>query len=396
MCSDFVIQVHNLTKTFKLYQRCRDRLMELAGAGERHRDFTALKEIDFSLRKGETLGIIGENGSGKSTLLKLIAGILMQDHGEIKRQGRIPGLLDLGTGFNHLLSGRNNIYLNGMYLDLKKDELAKREQAIIKFSELGHFIDEPLKSYSSGMLMRLGFSIAIHADPQCFIIDEALSVGDVRFQQKCFDRLNQFRATGGSILFVSHDLNAVKRLSSRVLLLNKGVIQFIGDPEIAVNQYNELLAAKGNSGTSTRNGYGNGDITFTSIHLEDRDGNPAKAFMVGQSMRIIFKWKCCKPTPNVTFGALIRDRFGQDIFGTNGNLLNVVKDIDSDGEGVFTIKALDISPGVYSINMAAHTGDTHLDNCFHWLDNAADFEVLENPDDRFWGLAKLKATLSLK
>lgn len=395
MYSESVISIKNLEKTFKIFQRTRDRITEALGGKKKHRNFTALRNISFDLKKGETIGIIGENGSGKSTLLKLIAGILLPDKGQISRHGRITGLLELGTGFNQQLSGRKNIYLNGAYLDLKRSELAEKENAIIEFSELEQFIDAPLRTYSSGMMMRLGFAIAIHADPRCFIIDEALSVGDIRFQQKCFDRLNEFREKEGSILFVSHDLNAIKRLSNRVLLLDNGEINYLGDPETAVNIYNELLAAKGHSGARAH-GYGNGDIIFTSIQLKDAQDRVATVFTSGQPMKITFKWKCHKPAREVTFGALIRDRYGQDIFGTNGNLLKHVKDVDNDGEGTFTIENLNIGPGIYSINMAAHTGPTHLQNCFHWLDNAADFEVLEDPDYRFCGIAKLNATLNLK
>lgn len=396
MSSKPVIEVQNLTKTFKLFKRSRDRIAEIFSRQKLHRDFTALENITFSLGRGETLGIIGENGSGKSTLLKLIAGILEPDAGRISRTGRITGLLELGTGFNQQLSGRKNIYLNGAYLDLTKKELVDREKAIVDFAELGKFIDDPLKTYSSGMMMRLGFAIAIHADPQCFIIDEALSVGDVRFQQKCFERLGKFSDSGGSILFVSHDLNAVKRLCNKVAVLEQGKINFLGNPEDAVNQFNELLAAKGQSGSLTATGYGNGDISFTSVQLMDKNGAQAKVFVSGQPLTILFKWQCRKPAQQVTFGALIRDRYGQDIFGTNGSLLNVVKDISRNGEGIFMIPALNIGPGYYSLNLAAHTGDTHLQNCFHWWDNAAEFEVLEDPDYRFCGVAKLGATLELK
>ncbi|MBD5641922.1 MAG: ABC transporter ATP-binding protein [Desulfovibrio sp.] len=395
MCSKPALQVQGLAKTFKLFQRSRDRIAEILCRAKKHRVFTALDNISFFLAKGETLGIIGENGSGKSTLLKLIAGILEPDAGTITRNGRIAGLLELGTGFNQQLSGRKNIYLNGVYLDLTKKELTEREQAIIDFAELDKFIDAPLKTYSSGMMMRLGFAIAVHADPQCFIIDEALSVGDVRFQQKCFERLEMFRKSGGSILFVSHDLNAVKRICDRAMLLDQGKIRFLGDPEEAANGFYELLAAKGASGATTATGYGNGDISFTSVRLLSENGKPARAFNSGSPMTVAFKWACHRPARQVTFGITIRDRFGQDIFGINGYRLKSVKDIHANGAGCFRIDALNLGPGAYSINLAAHTGDTHLQNCFHWWDSAAEFEVLEDPDYSFCGVAKLSVTLSL-
>lgn len=396
MSSDPVIRVAELCKKFRLYRRARDRIFELFGGHSRHRDFTALTNITFALRPGEALGIIGENGSGKSTLLKLIAGILLPDSGVIARNGKITGLLELGTGFNPELSGRRNIYLNGVYLSLSPQQLAEREKKIVDFAELGEFIDEPLKNYSSGMTMRLGFAIAIHADPHCFIIDEALSVGDAGFQQKCYDRLREFRQSGGSILFVSHDLAAVKLLCDRVMLLQRGQIRYLGDPEEAVNQYNELMAARGDSGAATSQGYGNGDIYFTSARLLNSSGRAARVFISGESMSVVFAWQCRRQTPDVTFGVMLRDRFGQDIFGTNGALLNKVADITGPGAGRFDFPALNLGKGQYSVNLAAHTGATHLEKCFHWWDNAANFEVLEDIHYRFSGVARLRAELELR
>lgn len=394
MSSEPIVRVCGLVKTFRLFRRTRDRLAELFGA-RRHTDFTALDKISFELGSGEALGIIGENGSGKSTLLKLISGVMLPDSGSISSSGKITGLLELGTGFNPELSGRRNIYMNGVYLDLNRRQLAEREQAIVDFAELGDFIDEPLKNYSSGMVMRLGFAIAIHADPDCFIIDEALSVGDVRFQQKCYAKLREFRSRGGSLLFVSHDLGAVKILCDRVLVLDHGKARFIGAPEEAVNQYNEILAAGGKSGDLTPTGYGNGDITFSDCRVLNKSGSPAVKFISGEPMRIEFDWLCQRPRPQVTFGAMIRDRFGQDVFGTNGALLNTLADITAPGKGVFTISALNLGKGMYSVNLAAHTGTTHLDNCYHWWDNAAQFEVLEDPDYIFSGVCRLEMQLKL-
>lgn len=388
-----VIHAEHLTKTFKLFRRSRDRLLELFTSGQRHRDFTALDNISFDLMPGEAIGIIGENGSGKSTLLKLIAGILLPDGGWIKRTGKITGLLELGTGFNPELSGRANIYLNGVYLGLSRQQLMELEKEIVEFAELDEFIDEPLKNYSSGMAMRLGFAIAIHANPRCFIIDEALSVGDARFQQKCYEKLRQFRASGGSILFVSHDLNAVKLLCNRAMLLAHGHMNFLGDPEEAVNRFNEILAAHGESGNKTSEGYGNAEICFTSARVLDGNGQPAVAIVSGKPMTVQFTWDCNEPVDEVTFGIMLRDGFGQDIFGTNGALLHRQINISEPGKGKFEFDRLNIAKGSYSINLSAHTGLTHLEKCFHWWDNAASFEVIENPDNRFGGLVNLDTRL---
>lgn len=396
MPSDAIIRVRRLRKDFRLYARTRDRILELFLRRQRHTNFVALQDIDLELSSGETVGIIGENGSGKSTLLKLVAGILLPSAGSIERNGKITGLLELGTGFNPELSGRRNIYLNGVYLNMSKEQMRRRERQIVEFAELGEFIDQPLKNYSSGMAMRLGFAIAIHADPQCFIIDEALSVGDARFQQKCFARLARFRQNGGSILFVSHDLNAIRLICDRTLLLDHGRPLFLGNPEEAVNRFNKILADKGESGQATQTGYGNGDVYFQSAWVEDAQGEPATAFISGQAMRVCFKWGCRKRAQQVTFGLTIRDRFGQDIFGTNGALLNVLADINQPGEGYFYFPALDLGKGEYTISLAAHTGTTHLQNCYHWWDNAAVFEVREDINYRFGGIARLQTRLVLR
>ncbi len=395
MPSEPVISVQGLRKSFKLFPRARDRLLELFSSSPRHRDFLALDDISFTLAPGKALGIIGENGSGKSTLLKLISGILVPDSGVIRANGRVTGLLELGTGFNPELSGRRNIYLNGVFLNLGKAELRQKEQAIIDFAELDQFIDEPLKNYSSGMVMRLGFAVAIHANPQCFIIDEALSVGDTRFQQKCFASMGKFRQNGGSILFVSHDLNAVRLFCDVVMVLDKGKMRFLGNPEAGVNMFNELMAEKGKSGHATGSGYGNGKVRFTSVSVEDQKGAPVQALASGSPCRIHFAWDAVEPVEKVTFGFMLRDRFGQDIFGTNGALLHTLANVNGKGEGCFVIDALNIGKGAYTVNMAAHTGATHLENCFHWWDSAAAFEVLEDVNYRFSGAARLSARLLL-
>lgn len=395
MSSEPLLQIENLSKRFKLFPRARDRFKELFTRKPRHRDFIALDDISFSVGKGKILGIIGENGSGKSTLLKLVAGILLPDAGKVKKNGKVTGLLELGTGFNPELSGRKNIFLNGLYLGMNHKTLAGREQAIIDFSELDLFIDEPLKNYSSGMAMRLAFAIAIHANPQCFIIDEALSVGDVRFQQKCFDRIRRFRGAGGSILFVSHDMNAIKLLCDEAMLLDHGHMRYMGEPDETVNMYNEIIAAKGNSGDNTGMGYGNRDVRFTGAYVEDADGEPRRIITAGSPLSVRFGWKCARPVENLTFGITIRDRFGQDVFGTNGAYLHKLANIRKDGEGFFRFPAMNIGQGVYTVNLAAHTGKTHLENCFHWWDNAAMFEVIHDKDNYFGGHTKLDVRLEL-
>ncbi|MBQ9453206.1 MAG: ABC transporter ATP-binding protein [Desulfovibrio sp.] len=394
MNAEPVITIEGVSKRFKRFRRRRDRFLELIRHRQLHTDFIALEPLSLTVRKGTILGIIGENGSGKSTLLKLMSGILLPDSGSICRFGKVTGLLELGTGFNMELSGRKNIYFNGTYLGMSRQQLAEREDAIITFAELEDCIDAPLKSYSSGMVMRLAFAIAIHADPDCFLIDEALSVGDVRFQQKCFARIRAFRQAGGSIVFVSHDMNAVKLLCDQAMLLHKGELRYLGSPDEAVNLYNEAIAPADSKG-HTISGYGNGAVSFTAVETLDSIGNPVTVLTSGQSMDIRFRYTCRAPTNDVTFGITIRDRFGQDVFGSNGALLGVVADIREEGWGCFHFPAMNIAPGLYTVNLAAHTGTTHLENCFHWWDKATAFEVVQDPDYYFGGHTRLDVTLEL-
>ena len=393
-----MIVVRNLHKAFKLYQRPGDRLREVLTRRTLHRDFTALQDVSFRLEPGHTLGIIGENGSGKSTLLKLVAGVLLPDSGEILCDGKITGLLELGTGFNPELSGEENIILNGMYLRLSREQLAARRDAIVAFSELGAFIKEPLKNYSSGMVMRLAFSIAMHADPDAFIIDEALSVGDAHFQQKCFSHLKKFRKDGGSIMFVSHDMNAVKLLCDEAIVLEHGRVRYMGDPDEAVNLYNRITAGKADAADradTEHGGYGNAAVLLESARVLDANGQPLRAVESGRAVVVEFVYACRLDVPDLSFGMMIRDRFGQDVFGVNGAMLGSLA-TGRAGErktGRFYIKALNIGPGVYPLTLAAHTGETHLDTCFHWLDNTADFEVTQNPDDLFSGHTRLETRL---
>lgn len=392
MSSRPALRVANLGKTFRLYPRIRDRLLEFVTRRCRHRVFTAFSDISFALAPGEAVGIIGENGAGKSTLLKTIAGILEPDSGSVEAAGSILGLLELGTGFNMQLSGRRNIYLNGIYMRMNEARLRQLEDSIIAFTGLGQFMDDPLKTWSSGMIMRLGFAIAIHARPACFIIDEALSVGDVSFQQKCFAAMREYREQGGSVLFVSHDLNAIRLFCDRAMLLSHGQMLWLGDPETAVNRFYELMGAK-TLASETTDGYGNGLVRFTHAFLENEHGQRQEAFVSGDAVRVRFFWTSSEPVREVTFGFTIRDRFGQDIFGTNGALLGQPMDVNGPGSAIFRIQALNIAPGEYTISLAAHSGLTHLDNCYHWWDGAIAFGVMEDLNYRFAGMTRLETTL---
>lgn len=239
--SDMAIQVKNLTKIYKLYQKPSDRLKETLGFHVDAKEHYALKGVDLEVKKGETVGIIGTNGSGKSTILKMITGVLNPTGGEISVEGRISALLELGAGFNMEYTGIENVYLNGTMLGFTKEEIDNRLQNILDFADIGEFVHQPVKSYSSGMFVRLAFAVAINIDPEILIVDEALSVGDVFFQAKCYRKFEEFKKEGRTILFVSHDLGSITKYCDRAVLLNKGTKIFEGTPKEAVDIYKKVL-----------------------------------------------------------------------------------------------------------------------------------------------------------
>ncbi|MBV5267026.1 MAG: ABC transporter ATP-binding protein [Burkholderiaceae bacterium] len=253
MSSEIAIKVNNLSKCYQIYQLPHDRLKQFVlphlqcwlkkPRKTYFKEFWALKNISFEIKRGETVGIIGRNGSGKSTLLQLICGTLHPTLGNIQTSGRIAALLELGSGFNPEFSGRENVYMNGAILGLTVDEIDQRFNDIAAFAEIGDFIEQPVKTYSSGMMMRLAFAVAINVDPQILIVDEALSVGDELFQRKCFSRIETIRKKGATILFVSHSGGTVVDLCDRAILLDAGELLVIGKPKQIVGRYQRLLYA---------------------------------------------------------------------------------------------------------------------------------------------------------
>ena len=242
--SEFAIQVKHLDKMYKLYNKPSDRLRETLGFKVPVREHYALRDVNFQVERGETVGIIGTNGSGKSTILKIITGVLNPTAGEVKVDGRISALLELGAGFNMEYTGIENVYLNGTMMGFSKEEVDARLQDILDFADIGDFVYQPVKSYSSGMFVRLAFAVAINIDPEILIVDEALSVGDVFFQAKCYRTFEEFKKMGKTILFVSHDLSSISRYCDRVILLNKGVKLEEGSPKQMVDMYKQLLVGQ--------------------------------------------------------------------------------------------------------------------------------------------------------
>ena len=242
---DSVIRVSHVKKVYKMYNDPKDRFKEALGIGGKKKNYFqkyyALDDVSFEVGKGEIVGIVGRNGSGKSTILKILTGVLNQTEGEIEVNGKVAALLELGAGFNQEYTGRKNIYLNATMMHISKEEIEKRIPDILKFADIGDFIDQPVKTYSSGMFVRLAFAVAINVDPDILIVDEALAVGDVRFQLKCMDKFSDFIEKGKTILFVTHDVNAIKRFCNRAIWLNQGKLVMDGNTDYVTDHYMDFV-----------------------------------------------------------------------------------------------------------------------------------------------------------
>ena len=244
---DIVISVENLTKVYKLYNNPKDRLKEALSLTRKkyHQDFHALNDITFKIKKGETIGVIGKNGSGKSTLLKILTGVLSPSQGNVFVTGKIAALLELGAGFNPEYTGMENIYLQGTILGFSREQMEKKVSLILEFAEIGEYIYQPVRTYSSGMFARLAFAVAINVEPEILIVDEALAVGDVRFQAKCFKKFEELKEQGITILFVTHDVFSVRNMCDRAIWINQGILLLEGDTSLVTAKYMEYMNSEG-------------------------------------------------------------------------------------------------------------------------------------------------------
>ena len=394
-----MISVNALSKRFKLYHSPADRLKEIVLRRSFHESKSALEDISFTVASGRTLGVIGQNGAGKSTLLKLLNGVLLPDTGTLEVSGRIAGLLELGTGFNLELTGLSNVYMNGMLLGMERSEIDAKLPSILEFSELASVISHPLKTYSSGMTMRLAFSIAMYAEPECFLIDEALSVGDAHFQQKCIKRIKRHKEQGGTIIFVSHDMNAVKVLCDEVVLLDRGKVVMSGSPEDAVNHYNYMISMLNDDGDPViRNATADHSFGVFSARLREVTicglSSGTDVLSTGSRAEIQVMVEAAELIRDINVGILIRNTFGQDIYGTatwkHGEKVNM-----GSGESWLFSFALDMNLGIgkYTISVALSSGDNHLESCLEWRDHAAAFEVIAGERDEFVGMCRLEPNI---
>ena len=404
-----MVRIRNLSKRYRLYDSSRQRLAEWVTGRPRHRDFWALRHINLEVPRGVALGVIGPNGAGKSTLLKILSGVTYPTEGTLETEGRVTALLELGTGFHPEFTGRQNIFLNGRLLGFSDQEIQARVGETIAFSELGDFIDQPVRTYSSGMYMRLGFSTMASLNPDVLVIDEIFAVGDAHFQQKCVRRVREFKEQGCTILFVSHDPGAVKNLCDRAILLNHGEIVESGQPDEVLDYYNALLArdhgaatsmriARQSSGMGPRQRAGTFEAVVTSLDILDAENQPVRAVVAGDPVTLKMRVSFLADIENPTVGMLIRDNLGSDMFGTNTHNLHLVTGSFSVGDELDLDWSFDVNlgPGQYTITVAVHTEDVHLYHCFDWADCMTSFQVLPRTDYHFIGKAHLPSRLSLR
>ena len=406
--SDVAVELSNVSKMYRVYRSSLDRLKDWISLGrkKRYKEFWALKDINLEVEKGTMLGIVGQNGAGKSTLLSIISGITAPTTGSVEVNGRVSALLELGIGFHPELTGRKNVLLNGRMLGLSREELEERLPEIVAFSELGEFIDRPLRTYSSGMYVRLGFSMAINIDPEILIIDEVLAVGDAYFQQKCVRKIRELKDNGITILFVSHDAAAVRMLCDEAVLVDEGRIIDRGNPMDVLDHYNGLIAKKAirnehfiieKKRVGGVNSYRSGNFyaVVKDVKLLDENGDVLHNVTTGQRVRLVAHIVFWQDVKDPTVGFSIRDRFGNNVFGTNSYHLKKFFGEVKRGEEITVEYEFDMNVGVglYTISVTVHLLDVHLFGTFFWGDNLLSFSVLPDPDYSFVGVARVDAAL---
>jgi lipopolysaccharide transport system ATP-binding protein len=391
------ITVTNLSKAYKQYPSLGMRLREWLSFGYKkyHQLNFIFRDLHFSVNAGEAVGIIGMNGAGKSTLLKLITGTSHPTSGSIITQGRISALLELGLGFHQDFTGRQNVFIAGQLMGYSHKEILQSLPQIEDFAEIGSYFDQPLRIYSSGMKMRLGFSIATAIRPDIIIIDEALSVGDSYFQHKCFKRLKEMRQQGTALLLVSHDSALITSICDRAILLHHHTIILEDTPETVMNYYNALLAdfkahhiqqhkaPQGKLQTIS----GTGEAVITAVYLYNKENKKVHTVHVGELVRLAVHIKTNTDIEELTVGYEIKNVVGQSIFGTNTHHLNhKLMDLKKGEHIEFNFNfAANLGAGPYSISLALHSGDTHLEKNYEWRDLALTFDVINVNKEAFIG-----------
>jgi lipopolysaccharide transport system ATP-binding protein len=401
------ILVNKLGKAYKQYDSRWGRLAEwaLPFLGLRHRLKWVLQDISFQLAPGEAVGIIGINGAGKSTLLKLITGTAQPTTGSVVMTGRVAALLELGMGFHADFTGRQNAYMAGQLIGLTVDEITELMPQIEAFADIGEYIDQPVRVYSSGMQMRLAFSVATVKRPDILIVDEALSVGDAYFQHKSFDRIRQYRQLGTTLLIVSHDRTAMQSICDRAILLDGGFLAKQGSPEEVMDYYNAIIAEREGSRIEqvvtsegrVQTSSGSGEAQVIDIVLENEQGMPSEIVNVGAPVSLRVKVRVNAPVPRLVLGYMIKDRLGQQIYGTNTHHMDCpLSDLKAGDELEYVFRfPLNLGPGSYSITTALTSNETHLAHNYEWRDLASLFIVMNMNRKHFVGTSWIEPTVEI-
>ncbi len=391
-----MLQVQNVSKVYRLYRRPADRLLELLPFSRvAPSEFWALRDVSLTVERGEVLGVIGPNGSGKSTLLQIVSGILEPTRGRVVAHGRIAALLELGAGFNPEFSGRENVFLNGEILGIARRDMERVFPEIERFAEIGAFMDRPVKEYSTGMYVRLAFSTAIHVDPEILIVDEALAVGDAIFANRCIKKFVELKERKVTVLFVSHDLGLVKRLSDRAALMIDGRVAAFGNPSEVVNRYvgmvlerqerDEPRGDRPKAGASFRHGDGASEIV--SADLLNARGESTRNLEPHETVSIRVRALAKRDLEDPVVGILIRNRLGIDVFGTNTRIEGIDLGNIAGGESFeveFTFDCL-LTRQDYTLTVATQHREGYSQD---WLDDVISFSVTDARDVA--GLANFK------
>jgi lipopolysaccharide transport system ATP-binding protein len=401
------VEFQGVSKSYAIYDAPGDRLKELLSLNRlhRHKDFWALRDLTFEVKAGETFCVVGENGSGKSTLLQMVAGILHPSSGTVAVNGRVSALLELGAGFNPEFSGRDNVYLNGSILGLSTRQIDARFHDIETFAEIGSFIDQPVKTYSSGMVVRLAFAVAIHVDPEILLVDEALAVGDIYFRQRCMRKVHELRARGVTILFVSHAVADVKAIGDRVLWLNRGRLEDVGEPDRVISKYlaamvekdSSYLRQKADAGEEKRpaspsvrapeivetipnidHRWGDGRAEVIGIAVMDEQGRPLHVLEPSTRILVRISVRAKDDVPLPMVGFMLRNQLGMDFSGTNtareGYELTAMHSGD-----IYTVDFYvdlpELYPASFSFSPAIADGTLMAYQMCDWIDNAVALQM---------------------
>lgn len=415
--SEIAIKVDNVSKMYKLYNNPMDRLKESLGLSKKkaYKEHFALHEVSFDIKKGETVGIIGTNGSGKSTILKIITGVLNPTHGNLEINGRISALLELGAGFNMEYTGVENVYLNGAMIGFSKEEIDAKLDAILEFADIGDFVYQPVKTYSSGMFVRLAFAVAINIEPEILIVDEALSVGDVFFQNKCYRKFEEFKEQGKTILFVSHDLGSISKYCDRVVLLNKGHKLGEGAPGPIIDLYKKVLVdqleddtaevkeevladtskqveerlAKQAEGKEWKQNllinpdfqeYGDKGVEIADFALVDNTGVYTSTLLKNKQFQVKVKIRANKDVEEPIVAFTIRDLRGTDITGTNTMYEHAdIGPLQKGEERIITFtQNLDIQGGEYLLSLGCTRYESDGFQVYHRLYDVCSMSIISD------------------